>query len=385
MAGPGIGAFAAGFLDSFIGAKNQKAQQEQEKKEKDILLKLAQLNLENAENRQAAFNRVSSALTGGQPTAPMEELQTQDPGQAPQAAQPNLIDLLVSGMLPDFTQAQQFQSRQNLAAGAAGSNMDLGSYLNTPEGGSAAIAANLSPSEFLQGQRGDPSSIAIARSFGLTPGTPEFQETVMKLETQDQSVIDIMSAQMGLMKQQMDLQSMMDEMNAKERTGQEAVTDIVESATEIADSLDVLEGSFLETGVPGFQGRQALMSVGAFASGLTGIGDPEKMREVLTAAGQFQKATSNLVNNDLARRSAAGIPITDAQRQSTAQELASAGLNPAANRIVLIRVLRDQLRDAERLGMSEGEQEEIKGLVDRLEVQANEEFEVDGIPVRRVR
>lgn len=126
MASTGFAAFAANLVQGLTQGQLLKQDREREKQEKDVLMKIAELNLENAEQRQAAFGNVTRALNGqGAPVPSFETaeggLGLERTGEAPGpvtgvAQEPELIDLLVSGLLPDLTSFQRAETERGVAA-----------------------------------------------------------------------------------------------------------------------------------------------------------------------------------------------------------------------------------------------------------------------------
>lgn len=392
----GLGDLAAGFFQSFSQAQAQKQEREQREEYQDILTKLAEFSLKDAETKSEAIERIQAAIPavfGSRPAVGgMDARNALVSGQpAPEGPEPirdlsgMMADFVLADMMPQFQQMQAMQGREELSSGIEGFGGSPQEFFNTPEGASAAVQAGVSPMQFFGQQASrEPSSVQIARTFGLQPGTPEFQETVMKLETQDASAVEALQAQIGLMGAQMDLQEQMRDFNAERRTEEETVEDTVEAVTAVADSLDTLENSFLEPGAPLSEARMGILSGAAFISELTNIGDPTKMQEVITAAGEYQKATADLVNMLQSRMAANGIQMTNQAREMIQNASASKYLNPAANRAVLQRLLSDAIRDAERLEFGQEDLGKMRSLLERLEGSSEEGVRVGQFTVEEV-
>lgn len=244
-----------------------------------------------------------------------------------------------------------------------------------PKAGVTAAVGLLSPDD----RR--PNSLIEQAQF-VFPQDPDKQRQFVAENSGGGGDLDRQLQMLDMRQRQLEFQRQQRELNQQERDQKQAQGELVASlrtdlnrGEELAELVNDLEGTALETGVPLSQMRRAATSGASALGNLVGV-DTSDSQQLVGKFDRFNKLATNFAINSATRLFDSG-RISNFQLQAIQDAQVSPTVSPEANRLVIADNLQHLLEGADRAGIEIKDQEQfestIQGLRGEAEGSSNQE------------
>lgn len=261
-------------------------------------------------------------------------------GQIPgllRSAPPQLLDPSGDGLLAQPGAERTFQNRQ------MGILADL-----SPDAGGQALLQQMQPQE----ERAAPSDIRTMQALGI-PLTPEGFQQFKTLSGDDiDNLLKRLQATEIIEGREREAQERQREQAAEVQN----IQTTLRKGEKLLELNNRLEGTFLEPGGFGIEGRRPFAALTGEVSGALGFDEfSQRQRENVSTLDQFNKTANDFV---LEMMGALEGSVTNDQLRALQSASAGIGTSPAANRAIVGEVIRASLEAADAGNFDIGENRE---------------------------